>query len=218
VTRVQPTEFFEPYSGDGDEPTANGQSPLADFCDDPENWPCREWPSCPRCNARPVRCHATSRRTGEICGFPARSEHAFCINHDPEYQAIQRQNSSAGGHNSGASRRSLSVHSLNVWLGDRAGIQAALDTVVRLELLGRISPARSRNIIRALAIAARNFDDPRRPRRDYDAEGYGSYREILDADLDLALDEARANDTPPPRMPPPLPRRLSLTDLWSALQ
>ncbi len=154
--------------------------------------------------------------TGQPCGFPARREHAYCINHDPEYQEHQRQNSTAGGHNSGASRPALSVHNLNVWLGNRAGIQAALDTVVRLELLGRISPTRSRNVLRALAIAARNFDDPKHPRIAHDADGYGAFREIIDADLDLALDEARAHDTPPAREPA-LPRR-SLAESWAGIR
>jgi hypothetical protein len=163
-----------------------------------------------------MRCHATSRRTGQPCGFPARYEHAYCINHDPEYQEHQRQNSTAGGHNSGASRQALSVHNLNVWLGNRAGIQAALDTVIRLELLGRISPTRSRNVLRALAIAARNFDDPKHPRIAHDADGYGAFREIIDADLDLALDEARAHDTPPPRTP--APRRRSLAEIWAGVR
>jgi hypothetical protein len=163
-----------------------------------------------------MRCHATSKRTGQPCGFPARYEHAYCINHDPEYQEHQRQNATAGGHNSGASRQALSVHNLNVWLGNRAGIQAALDTVVRLELLGRISPTRSRNVLRALAIAARNFDDPKHPRIAHDADGYGAFREIIDADLDLALDEARAHDAPPPRTP--APRRLSLAELWAGIR
>ncbi len=213
--RVEVDDFSQPFSDD--DPTAGGQQPTAssDGCYDPENWPCEGRGSCYFCDSHPLRCHARSKRSGQPCGFPARYEHAYCINHDPEYQEDHRQNSVTGGRNSAAVRQGLSVHHLNVWLGNRAGIQAALDTVVRLELLGRISPSRSRNVLRALAIAARNFDDPKHPRIAHEADGYGAFREIIDADLDLALDEARSHDTPPPRTS--TPRRRSLAEIWAGI-
>lgn len=178
----------------------------------PDRWPCRD--GCYACNARPPRCHATSRRTGQPCLFPARHEQPFCINHDPEYKAHQRQNATKGGLASARSRAAVDVENLCLWIGDRAGVQAALDTVIRLELLGRISPTRSRNILRALAIAARNFPDPRRPTITYDSGDYGTYRELIDEGLAEALEQAAARDAPPPRPDPP-PPKLSLADLWA---
>ena len=161
-----------------------------------------------------MRCHAVARRTGDPCLFPARSSHAYCINHDPEYRLRQRENTRKGGLASALTRSAADSASLRLWIGDRAGIQAALDAVIRLELHGRISPARSRNVLRALAIAARNFNDPNRPVEPYDADDYGVFRELIDEGLDDALDEAAARDEAPPP-PERAPRRLTLAEIWA---
>lgn len=197
VQRAEKNNAPPPVEDPGASAPPSSPLPPPTACDTPETWPCFGQPGCCACQARPLRCHAISRRTGEICLFPARTEHAFCINHDPEYQAIQRHNARTAGHASARARSPIDIESLCLWIGDRAGIQAALDTVIRLELLGRISPARSRNVLRALAIAARNFDDPRRPTQPFDTSDYGSYRENIDDGLTHALEEAALRDSRP---------------------
>lgn len=90
-------------------------------------------------------------------------------------------------------------------LSDRAAVQALVDTVIRLELTGRLSDARGRRLIRLLSIAIRNFDPPPRDPgghrvAHHDRERYETLRTFLEPHLEhiCALaderDAARAED------------------------
>jgi hypothetical protein len=103
------------------------------------------------------RCN-TYLGSGKPCQFPARNGSAHCINHDPEYADTQRENVRSGGAASGEARKPIPFSEIHVDFSTRAGIQAAAEAIAMLEFVGRISPTRSRNIIRVLSLAARNFD------------------------------------------------------------
>ncbi len=151
-------------------------------------------------------CSATTRR-GAPCGFAPRRGTNRCINH--EDGAPTREASAKAASASVAARRYPSE-----WLGetalslrDRASIQAVLDALVRLQLSGRISIARSAIILRACSIATRNFD--RLPstlyateRQDHDPTTYWSMLQGLLGDVDDLLEEAAEHDNPPPQPPP----------------
>jgi hypothetical protein len=102
------------------------------------------------------RCN-TYLGSGKPCQFPARNGSAHCINHDPEYADTRRENGRAGGAASAEARRPIPLSEIHVDFSTRAGIQAAAEAIAMLEFVGRISPTRSRNIIRVLSLAARNF-------------------------------------------------------------
>jgi len=96
-------------------------------------------------------------KAGKPCAFVARRASGLCINHDPAYHEQQRLNARKGAAASVATRRSRSIRVDAVDLSSRVRIQALLDAVIRLELLGRIPPSRSRNLIRALSLAGRTL-------------------------------------------------------------
>lgn len=145
-------------------------------------------------------CSATTN-DGRPCRFAARKATGLCINHDPAYRHQQAVNSAKGVEASRRARRrvyGLAFHQLD--LTDRAGAQAALDAVIRLELAGQIPNHRARNLIRALSIAAHNFDPP--PTRDryrgmhaeHDRDRYDWFRANLDRNLESLIREANAQD------------------------
>ena len=105
------------------------------------------------------RCSGT-RKDGQPCGFAARRETGLCINHDPSYIERQRENRERGLRNSANNRRAMPIRLDEFDLSERASVQALVDAVMRLELTGRLSDARSRRLIRLLSIAVRNFDPP----------------------------------------------------------
>ncbi len=116
---------------------------------------------------RPPTCTATLPRSGYRCRFAARRETGLCINHDPAYRVQQVANRTKGlalAAEARARRAQSPLYTFNMDLSDRTAVQALLDTIIRLELSGRIPLARSRNLIRAIAIATRNFDPPARTR------------------------------------------------------
>jgi len=144
-------------------------------------------------------CSATAR-SGEPCQFPARRGSSLCINHDPAYATRQRRNTLKGAAASVASRQSTPIRLDAVDLSTRAGVQAVLDAVIRLELLGRIPSGRARNLIRALSLATRNFDPPSLTQRQYGypvnhASAYRDSRAAIDRRLEAACREAEARDT-----------------------
>ncbi len=152
-------------------------------------------------------CSATTRR-GAPCGFPPRRGTDRCINH--EEGAATHEASVKAATASSAARRYPSE-----WLGetalslrDRASIQAVLDSLIRLQLSGRISIARSTVILRACSIAAHNFD--RLPstlyateQQAHDHSTYWGMVSGLLAGVDALLEEAAEHDNPPPQ---PLPQ------------
>jgi hypothetical protein len=154
---------------------------------------------CPVCNFGLHQCHAFI--WGDPCRFPARREHIYCINHDPAYREQRREQSRRAGLASAASRATTpGIEHLTLYLGDRAGVQAVIDLVIRLELLGQISAVRSRNILRACAIALRNLSTRRSAGLSGpDLEAYLDLREDIETLIPDALAQARANDAPPPR-------------------
>jgi hypothetical protein len=85
---------------------------------------------------------------------------------NPAYREQQRENILKGSANSRAARKQPRLTMNDLDLSTRTGIQAALDAVLRLEFAGRIDPKRTRNLLRGLTLAARNFD----PLRNYDVQ------------------------------------------------
>lgn len=145
-------------------------------------------------------CSATTR-SGTPCGFAARNETGLCVNHDPVYQQQQRQNLLKGAANSAAARRFRETALDGIFdlrFDDRASVQAAIDTVVRLQFSGQLPDRKARIILRALTLAVRNFDPPRfRPQRGHmsthDPAAYTAARDIIDRHVRLL-----AQRTPPP--------------------
>ncbi|MCK9518504.1 MAG: hypothetical protein M0R74_05690, partial [Dehalococcoidia bacterium] len=84
-------------------------------------------------------------------------------------------------------------------LTDRASVQSLVDTVIRLELTGRLPDARARRLIRLLSIAIRNFDPPRFVPREgrlafHERYRYENLRRHLESRLDEIFSLADAND------------------------
>lgn len=158
------------------------------------SWAC-EAPECTRCENG--RCHWVLERTGQLCGFHARNDRPFCINHDPQARDEHRAQSSRGGKAHRTTAPIIESQGLEISLDDRAGIQAILHAVVTAELLGQINPRRSLNIVRALSVATRNFDNnPNRTRAQL-PDTYNIRGEYLLNLLNNVLEEAAINDTPP---------------------
>lgn len=105
----------------------------------------------------PAPCSATTR-AGKPCRFAARKATGLCINHDPAYAEQQRKNVERATSRSLQARTAIPIPLEHIDLSTRDSIQAILDAVVRLELVGRLPPVRARNILRALSIAMRNLD------------------------------------------------------------
>lgn len=98
-------------------------------------------------------CEATNR-LGEPCGFPPRKGSSFCLNHEPGARTTE-----AAAHARAARTRSAEeFYKANFTLDSHGAIQAVIDTVVRLLLAGRISDGTANTVLRACAIASRNFD------------------------------------------------------------
>ena len=154
---------------------------------------------------RPTNCTA-SLTAGGRCRFAARRETGLCINHDPAYRAQQVAYRTKGLERAAAARERRSqspIYTLNTDLTDRTAVQALLDTVIRLELTGRIPLARSRNVIRAIAIATRNFDPPvrykdGRRRSAHDFTDYAHRQRAIQRQIEAALAHAehREEDNP----------------------
>ena len=161
-------------------------------------------------------CTATTAG-GQPCGFPPRRGALLCTNHDPNRRDERRRNQQAGVIAASQARKARaearlasSVYGFDTWaLADRASIQAMIDTVIRLELAGRLPEARVRNLLRALTLAVRNFDPatsgrPLAGRPRHDLARYRYARRSLDQQLEVALaeaafhDGARATTAPPP--------------------
>src|SRR5688572_33130195 len=102
-------------------------------------------------------CHSLAA-DGNPCAASARFGSHFCIFHDPEYQEEQLANSQAAGYASGVARKPLPLGPIELAFSTRDAIQASLAAVARSELIGRISAARARDIIRVLSIASRDLD------------------------------------------------------------
>lgn len=107
----------------------------------------------------PTLCSGVTR-AGAPCKFSARQASGLCINHDPGYAEQQRRNTEKGVSASVRSRRAqaalIDYEDFNLLTPAR--VQAFLDTVTRLELTGRLSPARARNLIRIGQLAVRNVN------------------------------------------------------------
>lgn len=142
------------------EPTSSPVEQTGSFVEQTEFFEAAPAPAPVTTPTRP-RCHGLTK-AGAPCRVPPRRQRDFCFNHDPEFADQQRANVRAAGRASGAARRKateLPVASF-VNLIDRSGVQAAIDAMFRLELFGKIPPARSRVFVRLLSLAVRNFDNP----------------------------------------------------------
>jgi hypothetical protein len=137
-------------------------------------------------------CFAVRDDDGGPCQAPPRSESHYCIFHDPDYDRQHLANARLGGEASGRARQPIRPWDVLLYVGNAEGVQAVLDNVVRLELLGRISPARSRNILRALSVASRNVQSAA-----FDTRQYSKLAETLADMITEATDEA-ATATPLP--------------------
>lgn len=155
------------------------------------------------CDSAVAQCHVAL--FGRPCRFPARRDRLYCINHDPETREAQlAHNRRASQRAAELKQRTPGVQDVALFLGTRAGIQAAIDFLVRAEFLGQVSPARSRNILRLLNAAIRNLGPQGRFRDDAMAD-YLNYREDIEVFMPDVLALARAWDAPPPK-PEPAPR------------
>lgn len=151
-------------------------------------------------------CNAVTR-SGIPCRFPARRGAAFCLNHDPLADLTAAATRAA--HISALARRRPSEQLLDATLSltDRASIQAVLDALIRLQFAGRISHERAHIILRACAIAVRNFDRPAdtlsgpTPQQ-HDWALYFDKVQALLATVDPLLEEAGHVDALAPGDPP----------------
>ncbi len=146
-------------------------------------------------------CSALTRQ-GRPCHFPARRGTHYCINH--EHDADTTGAATRASRAAAIARRTPSEQLLDTVLSltDRASIQAVLDTLIRLELAGRISHDRATIILRACSVAARNFDrsadtlvGPAAQQHDWFP--YFQKVQSLLATIDPLLDEALQNDEAP---------------------
>ena len=110
---------------------------------------------------------AGTTRAGQPCTFTARNATGLCINHDPTYKEQQRENVRRGAKRSQELREALPTRLTNVDLADRASVQAAIELVFRLYLLDLVSERRTRLLVRALGLAARNFEPAKNQRPTY---------------------------------------------------
>jgi hypothetical protein len=140
-------------------------------------------------------------RYGNPCHFAARRGTDRCINH--ERGADTAGAATRASRAAAVARRTPSAQLLDTALSltDRASIQAVLDTLIRLELAGRISHDRATIILRACSVAARNFDrsadtlaGPAAQQHDWFP--YFEKVHSLLATVDPLLDEAHAHDAP----------------------
>lgn len=129
-------------------------------------------------------CHALAAN-GKPCEASARFGSHFCIFHDEEYKEEQLENSVAGGLASGVARKPLPLSEIQLDFSSREGIQASLEAVARLELIGRVSASRARDLIRLLSIASRNFDIPPAKSRRNDFRANLDERKLESARHDL---------------------------------
>jgi hypothetical protein len=149
---------------------------------------------------RVMQCH--SFVDGRRCNAHARIGSSHCIFHDPEYTETRLENSAAGGIASGETRAGSPPHDpATVWgyagldFSSGPGIVAALEFVATMELMGRISSARTRNILRALHIVSQHLNRlQEHPPDQANHELVQAYRAHLDNAGALALHEAKRND------------------------
>ena len=134
-------------------------------------------------------------------GFPCRVRPRngadYCVNHDPVYRDQQAENRALGNRRSAEVRaaRASAFAAVPVDLTDRAGIQAALDTVMRLNFTGRITEGRSRLLLKAISLAVHNFDQlPGNGFAHHKDDRYKAAREALLASLEAASEEADDRD------------------------
>jgi hypothetical protein len=147
-----------------------------------------------------ARCTALTK-DGTPCRVASRHGASHCLNHDPGYHEEQRANAAAAGRASGAARRQLEPVDLGfVNLTNRTGIQALLDALLRLELLGKLPSARSRMVVRLLSLAIRNFDTAARMHHldaqvaTHDTNAYGRARHAFDAQTEDLISSLRINE------------------------
>jgi hypothetical protein len=145
-----------------------------------------------------ARCSARTRR-GNPCRFRVANGTEFCLNH------AENADTSANGTRAISARHGPSKHLLETVLSltDRPSIQAVLDTLIRLEFAGRISHDRASIIVRACAVAARNFDrtietldGPKPPEHDW-FPYFQKVQSLLET-VDPLLDEANATEASEP--------------------
>ena len=89
----------------------------------------------------------------------ARLETGFCVSHDPTYADIQRLNNKLAGFASGEAlnRIPLDLEDLPT-LHSRGEIGRLLDTVMYLDLAGRISAGKASRTLRAIELRLRQGD------------------------------------------------------------
>ena len=97
--------------------------------------------------ATPKKCAAVVRGSGDACRGYAIRFSQFCLFHDPARVQSNREASSRGGRNRAIT---LEARLLDLDLHDRAGIQALIAQVIRLDLLGALSPRKAARLLRLL--------------------------------------------------------------------
>lgn len=98
-------------------------------------------------------------RSGKPCRFRTRPGDEYCLNHRPTADTTAAARRAAVG-KAAAAPAPPAIQLLDTAMGlyDRASIQAAVDSVIRLVLSGQVTAERARAALRGCAIAARNFD------------------------------------------------------------
>jgi len=147
-----------------------------------------------------ARCTACTK-DGTPCGAPALRGADNCLSHDPGYREEHQANAAAGGRASGIARRHLEPVDLGfVNLTNRTSIQALLDSLLRLELLGKLPTARSRMLVRILSLAIRNFDTAARMHHldaqvaSHGTSAYGRTRHAFDLQIDDLISSLTLNE------------------------
>ena len=151
-----------------------------------------------------MSCVALTRR-GDHCNYRTRPDAAYCDNHDPANAENLAKTNSAKARRPRPSRTTPSLNLIEsaFSLTDRRSIQAVLDTVIRLQLCGRIPDETAKIILRACAIATRNFDATRDTLsgplpQQHEWRPYFERVQGLLHSVDPLLDEAQEKSNPPP--------------------
>lgn len=144
-----------------------------------------------------ARCLGLNKE-GKPCRYDLPEGVEYCGAHDPSLTKEDRRvAASRAGKASGAARRQKSIYEIPLNLANRSGIQAAIQAVTALEFAGRLPGTRTRNLLRALALASRNFNPPasRYSNPPDHGEHFWSWIDAIDNNVGDLLVEADVQDT-----------------------
>jgi hypothetical protein len=130
------------------------------------------------------RCTATTA-SGRPCRARPRTGSTLCLAHDPSYDETRRQNGRSGGERAALNNRTRRQVRPYVFkhlrIADPHDLGLVIDALLRLEITGRLPPARTRNLIRIVHAAQRNLALHR------NCDEFDAHRRRLDDDLFQAI-------------------------------